>query len=366
MTNMGLSLRGKLTFSYWVLILLLGHWSSGYFSRIHQELLLEEAQLAATRQLQLIEWVIRGQPDLSTLDQLHNLLHSMAEKTGLRITYVAAGGLVIADSEVPFSGLSDLDNHAGRPEFVEARTREFGMSVRYSGTTQADTLYIARSVEGWQQIPSGVLRVAMPLAQLPIHPALLNETTVSVLLVLMAATLCLALALTSRLQRSIRLLTTNAQEMVKGSPRPTAFPEISRELQSLAQSIENTTRILHERFAGIEQTNAYLEGIFTSMEDGVLVLDGKGKIVAANPPVAGFLPETSSLRGRRPLEVIRNPELQAVCDRLLKQSNQVLQTTARVSVSLPSGISFKVAVHRLLSSAGDVTLLLLLRKKLDE
>ena len=58
----------------------------------------------------------------------------------IRYTLINADGDVLFDSDAD-EGV--MENHANRPEFVEARERGEALSVRFSSTLQTDTVYAA-------------------------------------------------------------------------------------------------------------------------------------------------------------------------------------------------------------------------------
>ena len=77
-----------------------------------------------------------------------------------RVTFIAADGRVIGDSEVPADRLATLENHSTRPEVVQARTTGSGSARRRSATTGIDTEYAAAAVRGSSV---DVVRVALEL-----------------------------------------------------------------------------------------------------------------------------------------------------------------------------------------------------------
>src|SRR5688572_531655 len=71
------------------------------------------------------------------------LADEMAAAAGVRVTLVHIDGTVMGDSEVDVPALSALENHAARPELVDALARGEGTSVRYSTTTGSRMIYAA-------------------------------------------------------------------------------------------------------------------------------------------------------------------------------------------------------------------------------
>src|SRR5262249_38069243 len=60
--------------------------------------------------------------------------------SGTRVTVVTAEGLVLADSQ---SEPETMENHAGRPEIMQAMAEGSGQSVRHSATINRELLYYA-------------------------------------------------------------------------------------------------------------------------------------------------------------------------------------------------------------------------------
>ncbi|MEI8256049.1 MAG: hypothetical protein WCJ30_10295, partial [Deltaproteobacteria bacterium] len=76
-----------------------------------------------------------------------------------RVTLIAPGGRVVADSSVTHDRVASLENHASRPEVRDAVRTGTGISQRASATIGEPLTYVARRVDG----PGGawVLRLAV-------------------------------------------------------------------------------------------------------------------------------------------------------------------------------------------------------------
>jgi two-component system phosphate regulon sensor histidine kinase PhoR len=92
----------------------------------------------------------------ASLDSLCKLL---GQNTDTRFTIILPSGRVIGDSE---KDLVLLDNHANRPEVVEALKGEVGSSRRYSQTLDTELMYVARPVYYSEDIIC-ILRTSVPL-----------------------------------------------------------------------------------------------------------------------------------------------------------------------------------------------------------
>ena len=79
--------------------------------------------------------------------------------SGVRVTVITADGRVLADSQ---SDPQTMENHAARPEILEAMAKGDGRSIRHSVTINRDLLYYAVR-QNTSVGSSTVLRFALPL-----------------------------------------------------------------------------------------------------------------------------------------------------------------------------------------------------------
>ena len=76
-----------------------------------------------------------------------------------------ADGRVVGDSAETLEGVAAMENHAQRPEILEAGARGLGRSQRYSATIGVDMLYVAVRVT---HPDIAYVRVALPLTASPL------------------------------------------------------------------------------------------------------------------------------------------------------------------------------------------------------
>ncbi len=119
------------------------------------------AEVIMERQLTSLLTETSKQQQITTLNSLHDhLLHSaeldaqdlqeeikhLAEPFGYRITVIQQNGQVLADSNLTLEQIKSLDNHSNRPEVLQSKHNEVGVSWRYSNTLGKDMLFTARSL----------------------------------------------------------------------------------------------------------------------------------------------------------------------------------------------------------------------------
>ena len=79
--------------------------------------------------------------NIQTADNLDLYALQIHERTDLRVTFIDAEGVVIAESE---ADKETMENHANRYEIMQANKEDFSYIVRYSKTLKTDFLYVAK------------------------------------------------------------------------------------------------------------------------------------------------------------------------------------------------------------------------------
>src|SRR5260370_27155183 len=106
------------------------------------------------------------QQDLAAIpaDGLDGFLRRSARELVCRITLIAPDGRVQNDTDLDPSAVAQMENHAERPEVVEARQTGTGESRRFSATEQENRFYFARRLADGR-----ILRFSVAAA--PVHEA---------------------------------------------------------------------------------------------------------------------------------------------------------------------------------------------------
>jgi len=202
--------------------------------------LVAEARLAA-------ELIARGTP-LSTVPELDDEADRIGQLIGARTTFIAPDGTVVGDSFETLQGIAAMENHAQRPEVVDARATGLGRARRYSATLKMDMLYVAVPV----QHPSiAFVRVALPLTDVGNQlQAVLSATVTALGLALVGASI-IAFVISQRIGRRVRLVADVARRYQSGdlTPAPLGFgdDEIGAVARALDRSVQEVGRRLAEQ-----------------------------------------------------------------------------------------------------------------------
>ncbi|MHC1727429.1 MAG: ATP-binding protein [Syntrophobacteraceae bacterium] len=310
-------LRIRLLLLLWGVFFLALFLPSAYYNQYLKKEILIETQTRAGQELTLIKELMTRDKEFPDAENMHEWLRGVSGQLGVRFTYVAEGGHVLADTDVPFEKISELDNHARRPEIVEAHSRPAGSSIRYSGTLKTDLLYVAQRIEGRGAIPGGVLRMAIPLSGIFYGLADAGRVQYLVILVGFIVFALISFWLIVSTSRSVSILAGAADSIGQGNVKIPLQFHPGHDFYPLARSIKETAERTENHIRTITTQKLQLESILEGIEDGILLLGFGGRIDSANRAARNMLSSIPQLIGRRPLEVIRSPELQTACHRIL-------------------------------------------------
>ncbi len=259
--------------------------------------LLTEARLAAV--------LLGARPSLGDPDDEADAIGARIDS---RVTFIAADGVVLGDSEVAKADLGTLENHATREEILQAAHTGEGTGRRQSHTTGVWTMYAAVKVSSG---PIAFARVALPLTEADARVAHVRQLA----LVGLAAGLLSAVALgwitSVLLNRRIRAVAEVAHRYRAGD-----FDEAARdygrdEIGTVATVLDETARELGARLAEIARERAHMDAILTGMAEGVVLVNRAGRLVLTNPAVRAMLRLPAALGEQHFLEVVRQPDIAA-------------------------------------------------------
>ncbi len=210
-------------------------------------------------------------------------LDALAKKLGqdvdARITIIALDGEVLGDShEDP----PDMENHATRPEVIDALASGLGESTRYSTTLGEQMMYVAVPVVNDGQV-LGVARVALPLVTVQ---SSVNRVTLVISLAMLAATI-LAIVAAGLIAR---VTTRTVREVTEASKRIAAgelghkIPVRSRdETGQLSRAFNEMSLKLSRLLGEVSTEKSRLATVLANIADAIIMTDKEGKIVLANP-----------------------------------------------------------------------------------
>jgi len=232
-----------------------------------------------------------------------------------RVTFIAADGRVLGDSAEPLDALASLENHASRPEIIEAIRTGVGEARRYSATSRTDMIYVA--------VPTAhptvaFVRLAVPLTDLD---AQIRAVAAALLTALAAALIGAAVAgalLTRGIGRRVRAIADTAARYRAGDLTAAGRDFGNDELGAVARTLDESVQELGRRLEEAARDRSQMEAILSGMIEGVLVVDAAGRVQLANQAARSMLGLDEVLLGRRYVEAVRHPAISDLVSTALK------------------------------------------------
>jgi two-component system phosphate regulon sensor histidine kinase PhoR len=226
--------------------------------------------------------------------------------SGARITVITAQGLVLADSQ---SDPQTMENHAGRPELIDALAGGTGHSIRHSVTINRDLLYYAvrqPSVAGQPVL----LRFALPLSAVTSVLMQFRESLWLASLLILAAVGGVTLLVSGRFTNRVDRLTAFSRRVAEGDFHAEPSGSSGDALDSLGSSLNQTAARLDQTIRTLTEERNLSSAILGSMVEGVAVVNASERVLFSNPSFASILglglpPQP----GSGLVEVVRQTEL---------------------------------------------------------
>ena len=263
-------------------------------------------EMRLVSQAQLIAELLSRNPTIATDQDIDDEADRLSQLMAARVTLIAADGKVLGDSDLEGQALADVENHLQRPEVQQARARGVGVGARYSTTVRIEMLYAAVTA---RHPRVHYVRVALPLTT--VAEQIRRVGTQAILAFALAIPFALALAwlVSALLSTRVRAIAAVAHRYSKGDlPRPT-YDYGPDELGDVARVLDGSVQELGRRLDELSRDRARLDAILSGMVEGVLVLDGHGRIQLANRAARAMLRMDDASSGRPYVEVVRHPEI---------------------------------------------------------
>lgn len=294
-------MRKKLLWSNIVVILFISLTLGSAFFYTGQKYYREQTKKNAIVQVRLLKDLLEK---ASTFDA-ENFIQQYHEMVEGRITITDSQGVVIADSDVPWT---QIENHQNREEIQQALKEGMGFSTRYSHTLQAYFLYTGISFQ--RQELSGVLRIAKPLTQTQQMNKDILQNLFLWILIGIGLSFFIVRMLASKILSPIHILTQGVQEVAQGNYHKKIYIESSEEIIPLKNAFNQMTEQLQNTILEIKDKNMKLEMVLNSIQTGIIAIDIQYRIILINPSCYSLLKiKKQEVQGDYFYDVIRDQTL---------------------------------------------------------
>jgi len=260
--------------------------------------LVAEAGMAA-------ELLGRGIP-LTSVADLDAEADRLGALIGARVTFVASDGRVVGDSAETLEGIAAMENHAQRPEILDAGARGLGRSQRYSATLKIDMLYVAVPV---RHPAIAFVRVALPLTDVRQQLQPILTATLTALGVALLGGVAIAWIFSSRIGQRVRVIAGVAERYRRGDLTPPNLGFGDDELGTVARALDESVQEVGRRLGEQARDHARMEAILAGMVEGVIVVDPQGRLQLVNAAARQMLKLEEAWIGRPYVETIRLPAI---------------------------------------------------------
>lgn len=203
------------------------------------------------------------------------------DATGSRATLIDADGVVLAESH---TDPATMENHADRPEVIEALAGQVGHAERQSASTGTVQHYVALPVEDGLIVRMSISENSIEDDFAPIRDAVIwLGVGAGVLGVLVVAFLA------NRLARPIAEITDQTAAIADGDRSVRPRRSSVRELDRLGLAISRLADDLGARLEEAEQANETLDVVLSAMAQGTVLIANDDSIPYHNPAAARLI-----------------------------------------------------------------------------
>ena len=316
--------RTRLLLAFWLILIPALCVPAFYIFKTLEEEILFEAKTNAFNQLELCHWLVSQQAPFTDDEAMDQWITRLSEKLGYRITLVRSGGQVLADSAVAYSEVPEMDSHVYREEIMGARKEGIAQSIRYSTTLKRKMIYAAKPLS-LPAYPKAIIRVAVPVSKIESRLSFYANRFWIPLAAIFLLTLFASFLLARRLETPVRKAIQAAREIGEGNLDKRLEIEHGPEFKELSTCINQMADRIQHNIEMITEQKQELEAVLEGMQEGVMLLDKRGRIKSINRALTHIARCVPSCIGYRPMEVFLNPEIQTACNDVIagKQSERL-------------------------------------------
>lgn len=212
------------------------------------------------------------------LGQYKILVKYSTNAKNIRVSVIDLNGKVLADT------LNDdtesIENHADRPEFIEALKGNLGKDIRRSATFNVNYLYVARLINIEQT--SVVLRLSVPIASINTYLTEMLVTMIGILFAVLIIVYFTSKKIAETAIVPVKLIKLKLDSVMSdGANSPMTLTKYD-EINIILQEIDNISESLSSSLNNYQKEKEKLDFILGNINLGVLALDCSKNIIASN------------------------------------------------------------------------------------
>lgn len=243
----------------------------------------------------------------ATADQIDAFAREIGANIPSRITILNADGVVVAET---LEDSATMENHASRPEIVQARLTGKGNASRFSDTLGYEMFYVAVPIRSDDQI-LGYSRVALSLDSVHAKIGRLENALIGATVIAAILAGLLAAWISNRTTRPLRDLILAANQMAAGKLDSRLIPSTKDEIGQLTQTFNEMAAQLSAEINDLEAQRGRIAAVLSVMTDGVIIIDSLNRVQLINPAAQEmFEIESDEGPGKSLFEVARHHQIE--------------------------------------------------------
>jgi len=293
---------------------------SWYASSTVRHFFIDETERGLEERARLLrEYIFREGPEfLYDIDTADAICDTIGAVSGMRATLILPSGRVVGDSEKdPLL----MENHANRPEVISAFRGESGSSLRYSETLKRNHLYVAVPVYEEGRLLA-VIRTSVPLVSLEESLGWMNNRIFWAGLVAALLALIMGWLVSRKITGPLETIRRGAERFARDDLDYRLPRQGLLETDTLSEVMNDMAERLAVRIEKARRQSMEQEAIFSSMNEGLLVVDNDEKVMKMNPLAREIFGIGSrDVIGKPIQEVVRNYEVEKLAGKLISGVN---------------------------------------------
>lgn len=223
--------------------------------------------------------IIEMPPNADAHDFAQKLSHSGQH---LRVTLIDYTGRVVSDSERDEKA---MENHASRPEFIEAVKNGYGEDIRISETTHITSIYVSVPLDARY-----IIRLSLPVSTTMSFMSTMIFVTVLVCIMLLIFIYIFSIRFSQKLIEPFNQISSVLSALVDGSYNESMITSPSfPELYPALSNIRTLSSTLQSNVKEILTKKAQLDNLLKVAEDGILLIAEDGSIISINDAARSIL-----------------------------------------------------------------------------
>lgn len=257
-----------------------------------------------------------------------NLDH-YTDSTEQRVTITNTNGAVIYES---LKGLDTIENHKGRPEIAGALSGVTTTEIRYSDTFKNQMIYMATPYYADNNIVA-VLRVALPINAMENAFFQMINYLILILLISIILTIVLVAYFINRELKPLDEASAFARKIASGKYGEKLTMIRRDKIGELVESLNQMSSQLNDSFTEMNKKNAELTSILSSMNHGVIAIDGENRIIHLNDAAKKVLriPLNEKVIGKNLLEIYRDSFIYELIMHLEDENSEKMSFESRIN-----------------------------------